>query len=273
MTEPILTSTQNPRVKQVLRLRRGRHRQADGLCLVEDELVLRRALDAHLPLLTVFACRELLDTDSRRALAHELRERTSDFWWVTLPVYARLLQGAQADGLLAIAQPLPRTLDELPLDTAPLVAVLEGVEKPGNLGAIARTADAAGVSALVLADGRTDCYNPHALRASRGTLFSLPVAAAPADQALAWLRRHRLQLCAARVDADRCYSEIDFTRPTAILFGSEAHGLSPTWQQADVLDIRLPLLGVADSLNVSTTAAVLFYEAWRQRHAPAPTRV
>jgi tRNA G18 (ribose-2'-O)-methylase SpoU len=147
----------------------------------------------------------------------------------------------------------------------PLLAVLEGVEKPGNLGAVLRSADGAAVQALVAADARTDLYNPNAIRASLGTIFTLPVCAATAGETLDWLRRHGLAIVAARVDAAVPYTKADFRRPTAIVLGSEAEGLSACWSGADVTPVCLPMLGAADSLNVSAAAAVLFYEARRQR--------
>lgn len=168
---------------------------------------------------------------------------------------------------MAVAAIPPHGLGDIVLPNNPLVAVLEGVEKPGNIGAVLRSADAAGVSALVLADPRTDLYNPNAIRASLGTIFSLPAAVASAEDSLAWLRTKGLQIVAARVEGSAIYTEIDYRRPMAIVLGSEADGLSPLWTADDIRAIRLPMLGAADSLNVSATAAVLFYEALRQRTA------
>jgi TrmH family RNA methyltransferase len=147
----------------------------------------------------------------------------------------------------------------------PLVVVLEGVEKPGNLGALLRSADAAGVSALVLADSRVDLYNPNAIRASLGTIFSLPVCEAASGEVLAWLQQHELQIFAARVDGSVPYTERDYRGPTAFVLGAEATGLTSAWNAPDITAIHLPMRGIADSLNVSATAAVLFYETLRQR--------
>jgi TrmH family RNA methyltransferase len=143
--------------------------------------------------------------------------------------------------------------------------VLESVEKPGNLGAVLRSADGAGLDALIAADLRTDLYNPNAIRASLGTIFTLPVAVADSRETLDWLRGRGLAIVAARVDGSVPYTEVDYRRPTAIVFGSEAEGLSEAWRAPDVTAVRLPMLGAADSLNVSAAAAVLFYEARRQR--------
>ncbi len=146
-----------------------------------------------------------------------------------------------------------------------LVAVLEGVEKPGNLGAVIRSADAAGLAALVAADAKADFYNPNCIRASLGAVFALPVGAAPAPDVLRWLGEAGLAIVAARVDATLDYTAIDYRRPTAIVLGSEAEGLGDLWTGDRITAVRLPMRGSADSLNVSATAAVMFYEALRQR--------
>jgi TrmH family RNA methyltransferase len=146
------------------------------------------------------------------------------------------------------------------------VAVLEGVEKPGNVGAILRSADAAGADAVVVADGGTDLYNPNTIRASLGTVFGANVCEATSSEVIDWLRSRQLTILAARPDADRLYTETDMRGGVAIVLGSEAGGLSPLWNSAGVTAVRLPMHGLADSLNVSTVAAVLFYEAVRQRN-------
>ena len=143
--------------------------------------------------------------------------------------------------------------------------MLEGVEKPGNIGAVLRSADAAGVSALIVADGGTDLFNPNTIRASLGTIFTVPVCSASAAAVRDWLLAAKLAIFAARVDAEAIYSDADFTRPAAIVLGSEAAGLTGVWSGAGITPIRLPMKGAVDSLNVSATAAVLFYEALRQR--------
>jgi TrmH family RNA methyltransferase len=163
-----------------------------------------------------------------------------------------------------------RRLEDLRLPVYPLVAVVEGLEKPGNLGAVCRSADATGVSALIAADAWTDLFNPNAIRASLGTIFTLPVCEAVAPEVLAWLRQRQIKIYAARVDGSMLYTEVDYRGPAAIVLGSEAAGLTPLWTGEDVLPIRLPMRGVTDSLNLSVTAAVLFYEALRQRRPAVP---
>jgi TrmH family RNA methyltransferase len=147
----------------------------------------------------------------------------------------------------------------------PLIGVIEGVEKPGNLGAVLRTADGAGLSALIVAEPGTDLLNPNVIRASLGTIFSVPVAVASTGEVLTWLRSRDISIIAARVQGSVDYTKADYTRPTAIALGSEARGLSDAWAELADASVHIPMLGVADSLNVSATAAILFYEARRQR--------
>ena len=145
------------------------------------------------------------------------------------------------------------------------MAVLAGVQKPGNVGAILRSADAAGVSAVIVADGGTDLFNPNAIRASMGTIFRLPICAATGESTRRWLHDKGFKAYAARVGATRWYCDVPWQGPSALVLGSEAHGLSDGWSDADFEAISLPMRGMADSLNVSATAAVIFYEVWRQR--------
>jgi TrmH family RNA methyltransferase len=173
--------------------------------------------------------------------------------------------GERAEGVLGVAVARTPTLRDLKLPANPLIAVLEGVEKPGNLGAVLRSADGAGVSAVIVADGVSDLYNPNTIRGSLGTVFSLPMAVATSREAIAWLRHQGIRMCAAWVDAPVDYTAVDYRGAVALVLGSEAQGLSDIWSVDDVVRIRLPMLGIADSLNVSATAAVLFYEALRQR--------
>jgi TrmH family RNA methyltransferase len=183
---------------------------------------------------------------------------------VSPAVFQKLAYGEREDGILLVAVPPQRELSELTLPKNVLVAVLEGVEKPGNVGAVLRSADAAGVSAVLLADCATDVFNPNCIRASLGTVFTMPVVETTGQAALEWLRDHHFSIYAARVDGSQDYRQVKMSRPAAMVLGRESAGLSNIWQADDVLPIRLPMRGVVDSLNVSVTAAVLFYEALRQ---------
>lgn len=184
---------------------------------------------------------------------------------VSPDVHAKLAFGDRSDGIVVVGESPRRRLEDLQLSALPLVAVLEGIEKPGNLGAILRSADAAGVDAIIVADGRTDLFNPNTIRASLGTVFRPNTCEATSAETVAWLGERGLRFIAARPDAEKCYTEIDLRGGVAIVLGSEAAGLSDAWRGANVTEARLPMRGMADSLNVSTSAAVLFYEALRQR--------
>ena len=262
-----ITSMQNRRVKDAVRLRHGRHRERQGRILIDGAREMARAIRAGADLLEVFVCEKLCTGDDERQLLAMLPDTDAEVFHVYKPVFEKLAFGHRAEGVLGVAETPSCSLDDLSLPENPLVAVLEGVEKPGNVGAVVRSADAAGVSAVIVADGQTDLYNPNTIRASLGTVFTTPVAAGVSGHVLAWLRGRGLAVAAARVDGTQPYTEVDYTRPTAIVLGSEAAGLSPAWSADDITTIRLPMLGEADSLNVSATAAVLFYEARRQRTA------
>jgi len=260
-----ITSLQNPHVKNAVKLRERRRREEQGRTVIDGARELRRAIAAGVRLVEVFVCEPLCRSGEAQHVLPTLPDTGTAVYWVNEPVFEKLAFGERCEGLLGVAAVPETTLGRLNLPANPLVAVLEGVEKPGNLGAVLRSADAAGVSALVAADARTDLYNPNAIRASLGTIFSMPLAAATTRETQRWLRQHGLAIFAARVDGSVPYCQADFRGPTAIVLGSEAQGLSAAWSGAGVTAIRLPMLGVADSLNVSATAAVLFYEALRQR--------
>ena len=179
--------------------------------------------------------------------------------------FEKLAYGDRVDGLVAVAETPLRRLADLVLPAEPLIGVIEGVEKPGNLGAILRTADGAGLDAVIVADTATDLFNPNIIRASVGTVFAVPVCVASSGEVLAWLRERGIAIIAARVDASVDYTKADYSGAVAIALGSEARGLSDAWGELARASVRVPMLGVADSLNVSATAAVLFYEALRQR--------
>lgn len=272
MTPHAITSLQNPRVKAAIRLRDARQRHKQGRLLIDGARELLRAIEAGVPLIEVFVCRERCTSDDARQALERLKSLRggTPLVDVTPAVFEKLAFGHRAEGLLAVASPPPRSIETLRLPDDPLVVLIEGVEKPGNVGAIVRSADGAGASAVIVVDGGTDLYNPNAIRASLGTIFTLPVYEATSADALAWLRRRGLTMFAARVDATTDYTAADFSGPTAIILGSEARGLSSAWHGEEVKGVRLPMLGAADSLNVSATAAVLLYEALRQRRAKSP---
>ena len=268
---PIVTSLANPRVRAATALRNRRERDRSGLTLVDGARELRRALDAGVTVVEAFVCEPLLAGPDARVALDRLRSGGMTLLPTNEPVFAKLAFGQRAEGLLVVIRIPMVGLDHLSLPERPLIVVIEGLEKPGNLGAILRTADGAGADAVITASPRTDLFNPNAIRASAGAIFSMPLGSATTEATLQWLTARGIRVVAARVDAARSYTEADLTGPLAIVLGTEAAGLSEAWLAAEVEAVRIPMLGVADSLNVSVSAAILLYEARRQRGGPAGT--
>jgi TrmH family RNA methyltransferase len=260
-----ISSIANPRLKAALRLRSRRERDKTGLTLIDGARETARALAGGAQLREAFISVQYCTDEECRLALQALRAAGVQTWELGPEAFAKLAYGDRLDGIVSVAEtPLHRLADlRLPLD--PLIAVIEGVEKPGNLGAVLRTADGAGVSAVVVAEPGTDLLNPNVIRASLGTIFSVPVAVASTGDVLTWLREGRIRIVAARVEASTEYTAADYRGPVAIALGSEARGLSDAWAELADVSVHIPMLGVADSLNVSATAAILFYEARRQR--------
>jgi TrmH family RNA methyltransferase len=265
MSPEFITSVQNPRIKAVAKLRDRREREARGQFQINGAREIRRAIEARWPLVEVFVCPERCTSDESRRAVAQLPGLPTRVTHVSPDVFARMAYGDRDDGLLAVATARSLALADLQLPDNPVVAVLDGVEKPGNVGAILRTADASGVSAVIVAGGTSDLFNPNCVRASLGTLFTVPVCTVGRAETLAFLRERKLAIFAARVDAQRDYTNVDYSRGCALVLGNEAAGLGAEWLAEDVVAVRIPMRGIADSLNVSGSAAVLFYEALRQR--------
>lgn len=265
MPDLLVTSRQNERVKAAARLRERKGRDAQERFLIDGAREIGRAVAAGIPIVELWVCDSLAGAAGSVELVEAIRACGGEVLRATPPVFAKLAFGDRDEGLVAVARQAPLTLDQLKLAGDPLVAVLDGVEKPGNVGAIFRTADAAGMDAFVLSDARTDLFNPNCIRASLGSVFALPAAVATASEIRAWLRREQFRVYAARVDATLLYTQVDFRGRSAIVLGSESSGLTDAWAGDDVVPVRLPLRGSADSLNVSVAAGILFYEARRQR--------
>jgi TrmH family RNA methyltransferase len=272
LMSPEIASPANPRVRAAAELRERRERDRSGRILIDGARELLRALDAGVTIETIFVCQPLCRTDACRLLLRRLGANDPRLVPVSEPAFQKVAFGDRAEGVVAVAVRPGTDLAGLIVPTEPLVAVVEAVEKPGNLGAIMRTADGAGVDAVIAADPRTDLFNPNGIRASLGTIFGVPLAAAPTSETLAWLHDREMRIIVARVDGTAVYTDTDLRGAVAIVLGSEAEGLSPAWAGPDVTAVRLPMLGMADSLNVSVAAAVLLYEARRQRGLPGRRR-
>jgi TrmH family RNA methyltransferase len=260
-----ITSRQNPRVKDAARLRNRSERTKQQRFLIDGAREITRAVAAGFHCVEAFVCNELCESDECHNAVDRLVNAGTEVFEVTPDVYAKLAFGERDDGVVVVAQTPQRRLDDLKLPSRPLIAMLEGLEKPGNVGAILRSADAAGMDAVVFCDGRTDLFNPNLIRASLGTVFRENVCEASTKDALRWLKAYHVPIVAARPDAEQLYTEVNMRDGAALVLGSEAAGLTDAWHGAHITAVRLPMHGIADSLNVSTTAAVLFYEALRQR--------
>jgi RNA methyltransferase, TrmH family len=268
-----ITSLQNARVKQVVKLSNRRYRDAERLTVVEGVREASRAWQQGIEPDAVYLCPPLLDSALAQQMAWELRSGYENgrfpLFEVTPEVFAKMAYRGQSGGILLVIPYLPLSLDRLPLSPYPFLTVVEGAEKPGNVGAILRTADAAGVDGVVVTHTDevtgTDLHNPNVIRASLGTLFTVPVAATTTAQLIAWLQARAVQIVAATPVGEQLYTAVDLTGPTAIITGSEAHGLSPDWLAVANIQVTIPMHGQADSLNLATATALLLYEVVRQR--------
>lgn len=260
----VIDSPRNPRVRAALALRERETRLALGQTLVDGAREALRAMNAGVTVERAFVCRSLIRTEDASLAVRNLEIASGPIFEVSERVHDRLAFGNRRDGLVLVVQAKSSTLDELIPGPEPLILIIEDVEKPGNLGAILRTADAAGCAA-VIAIGGTDLFNPNVVRASVGTVFSVPVAAATPAEAIAWLSSHAIRPIAATVDAPVVYTNATLTGGVALVLGSEADGLSAAWRGAGIEHVRIPMAGTTDSLNVSVAAAVLAFESRRQR--------
>jgi TrmH family RNA methyltransferase len=259
-----ITSPANTRIKQLVALRRRRARDQAGVTLVEGLAEIELALAAGVEPVTLYYCPALAAPESLPLVARAAAAG-AEVVQVSRPVFEKISYREGPDGWLAVVPSVISALDSLELGPDPLVLVCAGLEKPGNLGAILRTADAAGVAAVIAADPVTDWANPNVVRASKGTVFSVPVASGTTAQVLDWLSGHGLHIVAATPDAEQLVTGTDLTGPIAIAVGAEQTGLTPEWLERADRRVRIPMFGSADSLNVSISAAIITYEAVRQR--------
>lgn len=265
-----ITSPSNPRVRQAARLREADARRKTGLALVDGRRELARAAAAGVDVVEVFVDADASADAVRDALLESLAARGARIVALARKPFEKIAFGSRNEGVVGVVRFSGQRLGSFAVAADRPVLVIEGVEKPGNLGAILRTADAAGIAGVIACDTATDPANPAAIRASLGTVFTVPLAVATADEAIAWCASHGRRVIAAMPDGARLWNESTLSGATAILLGSEAHGLSRHWQEAAdrgriaFETVRLPMRGIADSLNVSATAAILAYEALRQ---------
>lgn len=269
----LLSSLQNPRIKQVSGLRNKSERDTTGLFIIEGYREILRALDAGQAIDSLFICPELYLGANENALVKKAVSRGAKIFTCTEKVFQKISYRDRPDGLLALAPQKHLTLQNLgkllEKTTNPFLVVAEAIEKPGNLGTILRSSDAVGLDGLIICDRCTDIFNPNVVRASVGTLFTVPVAEAKGEETLQWLKEHKISILAATPSAKLEYTEIDMTGPLAIAVGTEQLGLSERWMKQADLQVRIPMCGAADSLNVAMATTILMYEALRQRRRKA----
>ena len=258
---PIITSPQNPKIKNVISLEKARERNDQNLLVIEGIKELSLALEGGYRITSIFFCPEIISADELLALVRDEHLLIP----VEKNVFQKIAYRESTGGVIALAEQKQHRLSSLQLTGNPLVLIVEAVEKPGNLGAILRTADAAGLDAVIICDPQTDFYNPNVIRSSVGCVFTNQVASATSEEALMWLRKNNIAICCTYLQASKPYHQVDFTKPSAIVMGTEATGLSDTWIKNSDVNIIIPMQGKIDSMNVSTAAAVVVFEAKRQR--------
>ena len=259
----LITSLQNPSVKKIIKLSKARERKGQNLFVIEGARELSLALASDYYIEEVYVCYDLFGTSRYPDVIQDFnRDKIVE---ITSEIFEKIAYRTSSDGIIALAKPKSHTLADIHLSDNPFVIILEAVEKPGNLGAILRSADATAVDAVIVCDPQTDVYNPNIVRSSVGGLFSVPTAICTSQEAMQWLVENAIVSFAAELEAAEFYQAADFTGPCAIVMGTEAEGLSDAWLKYAKHRIKIPMRGKIDSLNVSVSTAVLTFEAMRQR--------
>ena len=272
-----ITSAQNPKFKNLLLLQeKSKARREQGLFVVEGARELSHCLEAGYTVKTIFICPAIADGLTEEGVVSQIsghsrpdkREGPAvEPLVIELPeqLYRKVAYRESTEGILAEVEYKTLGLKDLQLPENPLIMVLESVEKPGNLGAVLRSADAAKADAVLICDPLTDLYNPNLIRASIGAIFTVPTVAVSSEEAIAFLQARDIQILTAQLQDSSLYYDVDMKRGTALVMGTESTGLTPLWRKAATSHIRIPMLGRLDSLNVSVSAAILLFEAVRQR--------
>lgn len=257
----LITSTQNPKIKSLLALEKPRERRKQQLFIVEGAKEVRMAMEAGYRIGNIFFCEEILDKKE----SGDLLQQDKLLIPVSKDVFDKIAIRESTGGILAVAEQKTHRLQDIKLSANPLLLILEAVEKPGNLGAVLRTADAAGVDAVIICDPQTDFYNPNVIRSSVGCVFTKQIGSATSEETIAWLKQNQVNIYCTYLKASKPYHQTDFSKPCAIVMGTESTGLSNLWVQNSAAKIIIPMQGKIDSMNVSNAAAVVVFEARRQR--------
>lgn len=264
--EKLITSLQNARIKKLVTLQqKSSERRKTGLFVVEGVREVSHCVNAGFRIDSLFFCPEIMRNNPEAAHLPGLLRQT-DGYQVTKEVYDKMAYRGGTEGVMAVVEARRKTLQDLRLPSSPLLVVLESVEKPGNLGAVLRSADAAAADAVIVCDPLTDLYNPNLIRSSIGSAFTIPLVACSSEECIAFLKAKGIRILTAQLQDSRLYYDTDMTRGTALVMGTEATGLTNLWRAAADAHIRIPMLGQLDSLNVSVSTAILLFEAVRQRN-------
>jgi len=260
-----ITSASNPKIKEIGALKeKSRARKKSGLFVIEGQRELQIALDANYIIEQLFFNPSIIDTDT---LSKFITDDSIQRYEVTDDVYAKIAYRSSTEGIVAVCKSKNHELSSFHLTTKkPLILVAEAPEKPGNIGALIRTADAAGIDAVLIVNPKTDLYNPNTIRASLGCLFSVPIYTASSEEAIVFLQEQGISIYAATLQDSSNYTDVDFNGATAIVVGTEATGLEECWREASTKNILIPMRGSIDSMNVSVAASILIFEAVRQRN-------
>lgn len=277
-----IESRQNPRIKELQKLTKRRRRDERGVTVVEGIREVSRALASNVIPIEAYLCPELVDLwpdqDLKAQVVQRLEsldaERHCHLFQIPPDLYEKITYRGESGGITLVVPYQSWTLEELPKTKQPFLLVVENLEKPGNLGAILRTVDAASVDGVIVAyspeHSATDIYNPNAIRASLGTIFGIPITQASTAEVIKWLKSNKIQIVTTSPDSEMIYSNADLTGPVAVVMGSEAHGISDSWFHAADVAVTIPMHGIGDSLNLSTSTAIMLYEVVRQRALGAP---
>ena len=259
MAPLLISSPQNPRIKRLVLLQqRSQQRRSEQRIVVEGARELQHCINAGFKVESVFYCPTLFDIEKLQVTDFEPVE-------VTPQVYEKIAYRGSTEGVIAIVEPRFLSLSHIDLGDAPLIVVLEGVEKPGNIGAVLRSADAAQATAVVVCDPLTDLYNPNLIRSSLGSIFTVPCVACSSLECIKFLKENNIKILTAQLQDSELYYHTPMRGATAIVMGTESTGLTQAWREAATAHIRIPMRGMLDSLNVSVSAAILLFEAVRQR--------
>jgi len=263
--QELISSYKNPKIKKILNLQKSSERKSQNLFIVEGFREIKLALETDHLLDSVYICKDILGNNRYDELKSKIINPIDEFE-ISKSVFEKIAYRENSDGIIALIVSKTINIHDLKLSQNPLIIVLEAVEKPGNIGAILRTADAANVDAVLICDPKTDIYNPNVIRSSMGCLFTNQVVACSAREAIEWLVKNNITIFPTSLDTEKYYHQVDFSKPSAIIMGTEDTGLTGKWLSPEFKQIKIPMNGKIDSINVSNATAIIVFEALRQRN-------